>query len=268
MNKFKNFALRRPFFFGLVLIIMYVFFVYLTFPINFLFPETEIGQLYGNAAIKLTISLLFLAILWRFSWGQASGLTRFGNDKAWLVVAIILVYHVLINMRFMTGDFAILFPDSPLAIANLVYYFPASLMEEVLFRGLTLLAMVFAWGHTKKGLLKAIILSSLLFGLIHLLNVFELALEVVFLEILVASLLGFFWAAITFATRSLWPAIIIHWLTNAAVNLKLIGIENFQETIPMHLGRALFFIPLVIYGAYLVWKLPESFQNDLLDSFS
>ena len=28
-------------------------------------------------------------------------------------------------------------------------------------------------------------------------------------------------------------------------------------------GRTIFFIPLVIYGAYLVWKLPESFQDEL-----
>lgn len=263
MNKFKNFALRRPFLFGIALIFIYVIFVYLTYPINFLFPENDIGQLYSNAAIKLTISLLFLVILWRFNWTKSSGLTRLGNVKVWLVTAIILVYHLLVNLHFMTGDLAIVFPDSPLAFANLVYYFPASLMEEIMFRGLTLLAMVMAWGSTSKGLVKAALLSSLLFGLIHLLNIVELPIEVVFLEVLVAAVLGFLWAAITFAARSLWPAIILHWLTNAAVNLKLIGIDNFQETFAMHVGRAVFFIPLAVYGAYLVWKLPKSFQNEL-----
>lgn len=266
MNKFKNFALRRSFLFGIVLIFMYVIFIYLTFPINFLFPETEIGGLYSNAAVKLTISLIFLAILWRFGWAPASGLTRFGDAKVWLVVAIIFVYHVLVNLRFMTGDFAIVFPDSPLAIANLVYYFPASLMEEFMFRGLTLLAMVFAWGHTKEGMIKSVLLSSLLFGLSHLLNIVDLPIDVVFLEVLAAAFLGFLWAAILLATRSLWPAIILHWLTNAAVNVKLVGIDNFQETFAMHLGRAIFFIPLVVYGAYLVWKLPESFQNEMKNS--
>jgi membrane protease YdiL (CAAX protease family) len=263
MKKFKNFAIRRPFIFGIVLIFLYVIFVYLTYPINFLFPENEIGQFYSNAAIKLIISLIFLTILWNFGWLQTSGLTRFGDGKFWLVIAIILVYHVLVNLRFMTGDFAIAFPDSPLRIAILVYYFPASLMEEIMFRGLTLLAMVFAWDHTKKGLIKAALLSSLLFGLIHLINVVDLPIEVVFMEVLVAALLGFLWAAILLATRSLWPAIILHWLTNAAVNVKLVGMDNFQETFSMHLARAIFFIPLVVYGAYLVWKLPESSQNKM-----
>jgi len=266
MDKFKNFALRRPFLFGVALIFMYVIFIYLTYPIRFLFPENEIGEVYSNAAVKLTISLIFLAILWRFGWTQASGLTRFGDVKVWLVVTIILVYHLLVNLRFMTGDFAVVFPDSPLAIANLVYYFPASLMEEFMFRGLTLLAMVFAWDQTKKGLVKSVLLSSLLFGLIHLLNIVDLPIEVVFLEVLVAALLGFFWAAITLAARSLWPAIILHWLTNAAVNVKLIGVDNFQETFAMHVGRAVFFIPLVVYGAYLIWKLPETFQTEMKKS--
>lgn len=261
MNKFKVFALRRPFLFGIVLIFLYVILIYLTYPINFLFPENEVGQLYSNAAIKLTISLIFLAILWRFGWVKTSGLTRFGNVKVWLVIPILLVYHLLVNLHFMTGDLSIVFPNSPLAIANLVYYFPAGLMEEIMFRGLVLLAMVFAWGPTKKGLTKAVLLSSLLFGLIHLLNIVELPIEVVFLEVLVAAMLGFLWAAILMASRSMWPAIILHWLTNAAVNVKLLGINNFQETFSMHLGRTIFFIPLVVYGAYLVWKLPESIQK-------
>ena len=208
MKRIKNFAISRPFLFGIVLIFLYVIFVYLTYPINFLFPENEIGQLYSNSAIKLTISLIFLAILWIFGWTKASGVTRFGAARVWPVIAIILVYHILVNLRFMTGNFTVVFPDSPLKIANLVYYFPASLMEEVMFRGLTLLAMVFAWGRTKKGLVKAVILSSLLFGLIHLFNVVELPIEVVFLEVIVAAMLGFLWAAIWLATRSLWPAII------------------------------------------------------------
>jgi membrane protease YdiL (CAAX protease family) len=262
MNKFKNYAVRRPFLFGFTLIFLYVIFGYLTYPINFLFPESEIGQLYSSAVIKLTISLIFLAILWVFGWIRASGLTRFGNIKVWPVIVIILVYHMLVNLRFMTGDFAIVFPDSPLKIANLIYYFPASLMEELMFRGLTLLAMVFAWGGTKKGLVKAVLLSSLLFGLIHLFNVVELSIEVVFLEVFVAAMLGFLWAAIVLDTRSLWIAVILHWLTNAAVNLKLVGINNFRETFTMHIWRAVFFIPLVVYGAYLVWKLPVPFQDE------
>jgi membrane protease YdiL (CAAX protease family) len=262
MNKFKSFALRRPVLFGIVLMFLYVVFVYLTYPINFLFPDNEIGQFYSDAAIKLVIFLIFLGILWRFGWIQASGLTRFGDLRVWLVVAVILVYHTLVNLRSMSGDFAIAFPDSPLAVANLVYYFPASLLEEIMFRGLTLVAMVLAWGHTKNGLLKAVLLSSLLFGLIHLFNLVELPVDVIFLEVLVASMLGFLWAAILLAARSMWPAIILHWLTNAAVNVKLVGMENFQETYSMHAARAIFFIPLVVYGAYLVWKLPGSSQDE------
>jgi membrane protease YdiL (CAAX protease family) len=263
MKKIKNFAVKRPFLFGLILIFAYVLLLYPLYPIKFLFPETEIGQLYSNSVIKLAISLIFLAFIWRFDWLRASGLNRWANVKIWLGAAIILVYHAMVNVRCMTGDFRMGFPDSPLAIANLVYYFPASLMEEIMFRGLVLLAMVFAWGDTKKGLVKAVFLSSFLFGLMHLLNIVELPFNVVFIEILVAAMLGFFWAVITLFTRSLWPAILLHWLTNAAVNLKILGIENFKETFTMHLWRTIFFIPLVALAAYLLWKLPESIRDEL-----
>jgi len=60
MNKFKSFALNRPFLFGLVLIFIHAILGTLTYPAHFLFPESEVGQLYGDALSKFIIFLCFL----------------------------------------------------------------------------------------------------------------------------------------------------------------------------------------------------------------
>ena len=125
-------------------------------------------------------------------------------------------------------------------------------------RGLVLVAMILAWGSTKGGQLKAVLFSSLLFGLIHLFNLMIRPPGVVLLQALIVTLPGIFYAAIVLIYRTLWPAIVIHWLGNAAVNIKLVGVENYQETFAMWLIFGLSLIPLVVFSAYLIQRLPPS----------
>ncbi len=266
MGKFKNFALKRPFLFGIVLIFIYALLGTLTYPAHFLFPETEIGQLYGDALSKFIIFMFFLFLLWRFGWIKASRITRLGNLNIWLIVAVILIYQIFAVLYAFTGNISIAFPKSQLAIANLVVNLPTSLVEETMFRALALVAMITAWGNTKQGQIKAVFLSSLFFGLIHLFNLIVRPFGVVLLQAIVVILQGMIFAALVLSFRSLWPAIIIHWLTNATVNIKLIGYENYQETFTMWLIFAVTLIPLMVYGAYLIWKLPDSYQYETAEA--
>ena len=263
MEKLKSFALKRPFLFGLVLIFIYALLGTITYPAHFLFPETEVGQLYGDALSKFIIFLVFLLLLWRFGWLKASRLTSFGDIKTWLIVAVIVIYKILAELYAFTGDISIALPNSQLGIANFVLPLTTGLVEETMVRALALVAMVIAWGDTKQGQVKAVILSSLFFGLIHMFNLFVRPPGVVLFQALVVILPGTFYAPLVLTYRSLWPAIIIHWLTNAAVNIKVIGYENYQETFMMWVIFAIALIPLMAYSAYLIWKLPEPYQYEL-----
>jgi membrane protease YdiL (CAAX protease family) len=258
MNKFKNFALKRPFLFGIVLMILYALLTALAYPVHYLFPENEAGQLYGDAVTKFLVFVVFLVVLWRFGWIQKSGITRVRNMRIWLVIAGLLVYLVVIQLYAFTGSFTIAFPKSPLGYANLAFAFSTSLVEETIVRGLVLIAMILAWGSTKQGKLKAILFSSLLFGIFHLFNIMVRPVGVVLAQALIVTMPGIFYATIVLAYRSLWPAIVIHWFGNAAVNIKLIGNDNYQETFTMWIIFAISLIPLIAYSAYLILRLPQS----------
>jgi membrane protease YdiL (CAAX protease family) len=263
VNRFRSFATKRPFLFGLLLIFIYALLGTITYPAHFLFSEDEVGRLYGDALSKFTVFLVFLFILWRFGWMKASRITCLGDVKTWLIVAGILVYKILAELYAFTGDISIRFPDPQLAIANLVFPLSTSLVEETMFRALALVAMILAWGSTKQGQIKAVLLSSVFFGLTHMFNIIVRPFGVVLFQAIVAALPGILYAAIVLARRSLWPAIIIHWLTNAAVNIKLIGTEDYQETVTMWVIFAVSLIPLMAYSAYLIWKLPESYEYEV-----
>jgi membrane protease YdiL (CAAX protease family) len=261
MARFNRFAVKRPFLFGLVLILIYSFLGTITYPIHFLFPETGVGQLYGDAAAKLVIFAVFVLLLWRFGWLRASGLTSLRPSWGWLLFLGLFVFKLFGELYAFTGDIALVLPSTPLTTAEAIYPITTSLVEETISRALVLTAMLLAWGNTKKGIVKSVILSSLLFGLIHLFNIIVRPPSVVLLQAAIVSLPGIFYAAIVLKTRSLWPPIIFHWISNAAVNIKLAGVANYRETPEMWITFALVMIPLMVYSAYVLWRLKVGGQK-------
>jgi membrane protease YdiL (CAAX protease family) len=256
MKKFKDFALKRPFIFGLVLIVLYSILGFLTYPVHFLFPETDAGQLLGDGLGKLIIFLVFLVLYWRFGWLKDSGLSRFGTFLVWLVCIPLIVYKVLTWLYAFTGDLSLPISNWNMAWSILTLQLGTSLVEETMIRGLVISAMLIAWGNTKSGQIKTLILSSLYFGMIHLFNLIIRPPGVVLLQALILSLPGLLYAALVMKFNTLWPGIVMHWLTNAAVNIKLIGVGNYQETLPMWLTAAIVTLPLALLAIYWVWKLP------------
>ena len=82
--------------------------------------------------------------------------------------------------------------------------------EEILFRGFILGALEIAYGRTR-----AIVVSSVLFGLWHLKNAFwmgnaELAQEIAYTTLVFGPITG----ALALKTRSIWPGVILHYLNN------------------------------------------------------
>jgi membrane protease YdiL (CAAX protease family) len=261
MKLFKNFAVKRPFLFGIALILLYAMLSTLAYPVHFLFPENEVEQLYGDAAAKLIVFLVFLTILWRFGWIPRSGITRSGNIKFWLIITGLIIFCALAKLIAFTGSITITFPNPELAAANLILAFSTGLVEEIMVRGLVLIAMILAWGSTRQGYLKAILFSSMLFGLAHLFNIMIRPIGVVVVQALILTMPGIFYATLVLACRSLWPAIVIHWLGNAAVNIKLISAGNYQETFMMWLIYAISLIPLMVVSAFLFPGLLQT--NDM-----
>jgi membrane protease YdiL (CAAX protease family) len=172
------------------------------------------------------------------------------------LIAGLATYLLFGEIYAFTGDMSPAVASTPMGIAQFPGTLPGALLEELLYRALLLTAMLLAWGHTKRGVIKSVVLSSFLFGATHLINIILRPVGVVVLQAILVSLPGVLYAALLLKSGSLWPAIVIHWLTNAAVNIKVVGLENYQETNVMWLRFALLLIPTTAYSAYVLWKLP------------
>lgn len=95
--------------------------------------------------------------------------------------------------------------------------------EEVIFRGI-----IFRYLEEKSTLLKAIVATSILFGLWHLKNIFflspdELVSQVIYTSVIISPIFCY----ITWKTKTIWPAVILHYLNNLAAPFSWIVAQNF-----------------------------------------
>lgn len=118
--------------------------------------------------------------------------------------------------------------------------------EEILFRGFLFKALV-----KEQGLVTAVAVSSITFGLGHIINLFTAADTLAtLLQIINATAWGFLFTMVFCKSRSLWPCIIAH---------TLVDVFSYFERLDLvmswvYMGTVI--VVGILYGIYLA-RLPE-----------
>lgn len=181
-----------------------------------------------------------------------------GHRRIWFLVIVLAVYNAILNVYAFTGSFKFSLPGATLPAAILILTLATSLLEETMYRGLLLTAMVKAWGGSRTGLFAAALLSGFFWASLHFFNLLVRPFPLVALQVLSMVMVGFFYAVLVFSGRSIWPAVLIHWATNAAVSLQVSQIPNFTETTTAWGILFLANLLLVAVGVYLMMRLEIS----------
>jgi membrane protease YdiL (CAAX protease family) len=260
MRKLEHFTIEHPIAFGFLLILAFPLLSTLTWPITQIYPFPE-GHELGNAIAKLIITACFILLLWRFGWLKSAGFISVGAKSIWALAIVLMIYNAILGIFAYTGRFWIGLPPIGLALAIIIYSFATSLVEETMYRGLLLTAMVKAWGGSHNGLFAAAFLSGLFWASLHFFNLLIRPFPIVALNVLGMIFVGILYAGIVLAGRSIWPAIIFHWVINASINLQLSQIMDFEVTVTSNILFFLVVLPLTVVGGYLLRK--KSLERDL-----
>ncbi len=136
--------------------------------------------------------------------------------------------------------------------------FSTGLFEELLLRGFCFAYLYRAWQHKKHGLLKAAIAQALIFGFAHLVNLQNSPAIDVYAQVIYATLLGIGFAGIVVFSKSLWPAIGLHSLINAAGDINPFFVEGYSREAPdpgtYIVALPLIFIISTLPGLFLILK--------------
>jgi membrane protease YdiL (CAAX protease family) len=250
MDRFKQFATAHPLAFGLQVAVVYILMLFVSAMLGVLLPgEETYGQIGGIIGRVASITVL-LALLFRLGWLRPAGFTRLGRRQTWLLILLPLVYSIAVSAYAMTGNLDFRFsgaaPSGPVTLFILI----AAFLEEVAFRGLILQAFVRGWGSTNRGLIKSVLISSLLFGAMHILDFLGgRPLPGVLLQSMEAFLLGIWLATLVLSGKSIYPAALFHAVFNLAAYLSFNGSEPAPS---FWLLLSILMFPLALYGIYLL----------------
>ena len=164
----------------------------------------EIGVEYSASAV---VCIIQAVILFLFIWKNGL-LERYGICKSSVPARRLLYYVPLVILA--TGNLwnGVTVNDSPAGtVCRIVCMLCVGFIEEVIFRGLLFKAMA------KNNLRSAVIVSSVTFGIGHLINLFNgsgMNLVDNILQIIFAVAVGFLFVTIFYRSGSLLPCIITH----------------------------------------------------------
>ncbi len=198
-------------------------------------------------------------------------LNLLGNRKMLLLLLILPGFIIAINnfpfVSFLSGDCSINAGGGAIllfAISCLCTGF----FEEMAFRGCAFMLLLKKRTQSRAKIFLAILLSSLVFGVIHFVNVFFGASPVaVLMQIGYSALIGALCSMVLLFTRNIWLCVILHATYNFCGGL--VGLEKTAEsvqwTVPQMIFTAAVAVVVAVYFVILFFKMPISLGADLFD---
>jgi hypothetical protein len=255
-RRWKSFLDRRPLLFCVLLVgtslaILTVAGGYATLGIVTALPGLD---RYGAELVVLVSEILAClfavgVLLW-LGWWRKAGFTPPGEWRDlrlfWLPVLIFVVFNAAVNgAAFDLSDprrLALAVPGEALT----------GFYEEALFRGVVLFALLRVWWVRPGGARRAVLVSSLVFGLSHGLGIAADPVGTV-VQIVYATFIGVGFAALLLRTNALSPLAVLHGMidviSNALVGHGAGGGQPGAAQLMAVIGLPLLF---ALYGLYLL----------------
>ena len=231
----------------------------LTAMLCIVFPTEWLSDLTNSFIAPMIIRLIFssVGVVLMVLLGQKRDFFVSGISWRHLDLFLCAIFIILANAPFIALSLgtASIDTSASLAVSFVFFHISVSLFEEIFFRGLiiTLLIKHFKQQKRKHAVLLALIMSSAIFGLVHLFNLAGNPVGAVFMQVGYAFLTGLLFAVLYLFTKSLWPAIVAHALFNIAgliATRQGLGSGNVWPT------HAIIFmiVAAVLAGVYLTWR--------------
>jgi membrane protease YdiL (CAAX protease family) len=259
MSKLKSLATNRPIVFGVIITVSFsILLILISIPVMILGELGENAKLALLSFERLVITALFVFLLNRFGWLHPAGFRRPDRPRRWAVIVLPSLFLCLTLPYAYTRSLTFDLSDPAKVAVTFLNALAIGLVEETIFRGVILYAFLRLWGDSQRGLARTMVVSSLLFGAIHLVNLLAGApVEDVLSQTIFTTFLGFFLAAVVLYARSIWPAIVVHGLIDVVTHLNVIGKPNLDAVSTDLLLWAAIIVPVGFYGLYLLRRVEQ-----------
>lgn len=231
-----------------------------------LFLDNQLSTYFGLITIRL---IIISALLYLFFYLGFKKESLFLPIKKWRDIWVIWpsIFLVAINFSdFFAKKLRIDLSNPFLIFVYTLRHLSTGFFEEILARGLLLFIFLNKFGKNKKGIYFSVIISNLIFGLAHFINLYQDHNILVFVlsQIIYAMFFGTFFAGLFLRNKTLWPVILIHSLFNfggsireIVINGGLIAkqIDQASTSVNNLVVATIVSFPFFLYGLFLLRKI-------------
>ena len=145
-------------------------------------------------------------------------------------------------------------------LASLIFYTIAiGLFEEIFFRGIIEEELLQNIGDTKKGILFSILASGIIFGSIHLTNIF-MGQDVLttIMQFIQTTSIGILFGTIYYLTKNIWALAFLHGFYDFSVLLSEVNLTTscgYTDNLPTSLTASSIFASIIISLIYLFYSI-------------
>ncbi len=182
----------------------------------------------------------------------------FWRSLIFIIPPTLVVVNNMPILSLVSGDAYIVHSAPVFWIVFALECLAIGLFEEAAFRGVILLLFAERRRHTRMGLLMSILLTSAVFGLVHLVNVFMGAgIGAVIQQIGYSFLIGAMCSVVLLKTRNIWLCVLLHAVYDFCGSLvPTLGAGHWWDTPTVIITVLL----AVATTAYMIWQF---FRLDL-----
>ncbi len=250
------------------IILMVLLSVLVAIELGFRFFNDKLGL---TDDIYMTLTRLIggaACIMFMLEFSFERALHPLGNKRAIYLLAILPAFVIAINnfpfVSFFSGDCTISASFGDIIIYAL-FCLCVGFFEEMAFRGCALMFFLKKRANTRLGIFISILFSSLIFGIVHLINIFTSSPISVLLQIGYSALIGALCSVVLLATENIWLCVLCHGLYNFCGGLK----DNFGAgimwTTPQMIFTAIVAVIVTVYMIWLFFKIPLSNAKELFE---
>lgn len=222
--------------------------------------DAVLQQLYTMTITRGVGAVVFLAILVSLGYKVLNPLRRPpGRSLLFCIPAFLVVVNNLPLLSMIWGDAYFVHGEPWYIFWFALECLAIGLFEEAAFRGVTLLLIAEKRHSTRKDLMISILLSSAVFGVIHLSNLLAGASPgAVFLQIGYSFLIGAMCSVVLLKTANLWLCVLLHAVYDFCGNLMpTLGAGSWWDTPTVIFTAVLAVFTVIFYVLAFVRLDPE-----------
>lgn len=228
--------------------------------------ELTYATLHYNEELYLLMSRFlggFACVVFMIDFSMTKVLKPLGNKRLIPLILIIPGFIIAINnfpfVAFFSGDLVMNVTSMSILI-TVFTCIGTGFFEEMAFRGCAFMLLLKKRTKSRAKIFLAILLSSLVFGAIHFVNIFFGASPVsVLLQIGYSSLIGALCSMVLLLTGNIWLCVVLHSVYNFCGKIAVCW------TVPQMIFTAIVAIVVAVYFVILFFKMPITFADDLFD---